>query len=852
MQFTRSAREAVQKVRRTRRRSLVGLMALSALLVLALAPNAFAWHGYLKVKKVVVDSDTARRDGAKFLFKVDRKDTPDSGWAAQVSSFELGNGGSWLSGSWASGGDSASIPWKKFKVTEYGGSYGTSLSDYDTTVVCEKPYKGDNTYENTSYPWNDGWYNWGTWPAPTYGADRSATTELRWGNNYSFITKCTFTNTRKGKIRIQKQWAGAVPQDATAQLKIDGNVVKTATVSDTTSAYQTVAGGSAHTYGENSPGAEYTVSDLGCKDSYGKTVASQGGNVTVPAGADVTCTIKNERKNGKITVKKVTNPESITSGFDLRIDGDVAGTGGNVGNGGTTGAITVPTGLHAVSETATGGGLISGFGSSYECVNEAAQPWVAPNAVQSGTSTTVTVNPGDNWICTFTNTKKGTFKVVKKFTGPSGDDKVNILYGDVKQPVAGTTNLDFGDGDATDVTTVNADTPITFSEQAVPPADLDKYTVDVACVDTAHDDAPVDTTGAYTVTVGPGQDVVCTITNDRKTGTLTVNKVLLPAADSGFDLKIDGAVAGTGGNVGDGGTTGAITVPTGDHTVSEATVGEGDSLSNYVTSLSCANRVPAEQLAPRVAVPVSESGVVTIGPNDDVVCTFTNKKKAKITIKKVTNPVGTGTFSFTGGLGPFDVVAGGDGTSFTVAPDVAYGVTETVPAGYTVEGIVCTDQSPTDGATVTITPNPGDVITCTYTNKADTPVTPPETPGGGVSPVNPDSGSTPTGGTTAKRGSARLKGTVGCATGTFATASVSGSQIRKVTFKINGKTVKTLTKPNNGSRYTLKTRTKRLKVGSYKVTATVQFTTASGTKAKTLRLQFSRCTPRSVRPQFTG
>src|SRR5207247_6005409 len=72
------------------------------------------------------------------------------------------------------------------------------------------------------------------------------------------------------------------------------------------------------------------------------------------------------------------------------------------------------------------------------------------------------------------------------------------------------------------------------------------------------------------VTLAAGDSKICTITNTRH-ATLTVNKVLNPAGDTGkFNLQIDGSTAGTGASVGNGGTTGAIVVTIGAaHTVSE-------------------------------------------------------------------------------------------------------------------------------------------------------------------------------------------------------------------------------------------------------------------------------------------
>jgi hypothetical protein len=72
--------------------------------------------------------------------------------------------------------------------------------------------------------------------------------------------------------------------------------------------------------------------------------------------------------------------------------------------------------------------------------------------------------------------------------------------------------------------------------------------------------------------VGKGEAWTCVITNTRKRGTLTVVKDLRPATDAGrFDLTIDGLVNAIA--VGNAGTTGAVAVPTGTHTVGELAAG---------------------------------------------------------------------------------------------------------------------------------------------------------------------------------------------------------------------------------------------------------------------------------------
>jgi hypothetical protein len=101
-------------------------------------------------------------------------------------------------------------------------------------------------------------------------------------------------------------------------------------------------------------------------------------------------------------------------------------------------------------------------------------------------------------------------------------------------------------------------------------------------------------------------------------------------------------------------------------------------------------------------------------------------------------------------------------------------------------------------------------------------------------------------------GNARLSGPSGCPTTSAVAASVSGRRIVKVTFYVDGKKVKTLTKANKNGRWVLPMNVKRFAFGTHRVRVTVQFAKSSQTKARTLRLSFSRCHPAVVKPQFTG
>ena len=101
-------------------------------------------------------------------------------------------------------------------------------------------------------------------------------------------------------------------------------------------------------------------------------------------------------------------------------------------------------------------------------------------------------------------------------------------------------------------------------------------------------------------------------------------------------------------------------------------------------------------------------------------------------------------------------------------------------------------------------------------------------------------------------GSAKLTGPKGCPDTNAVAATVTGKRIVKVTFYVDNKKVKVLTKPNKKGGWSLSVNMRKIAYGSHRVEAKVEFAKSSGTKAKTLRLSFSRCGANSVKPQFTG
>ena len=158
-------------------------------------------------------------------------------------------------------------------------------------------------------------------------------------------------------------------------------------------------------------------------------------------------------------------------------------------------------------------------------------------------------------------------------------------------------------------------------------------------------------------------------------------------------------------------------------------------------------------------------------------------------------------------------------------------------------------------------------VTCTFTNTYHAPPAPETPPGSGTSPSGPTTGTTPaTPGTsstppgpvtpsgTPKAGTARAVGATGCVIGPSAIVDVRGRGIVRVTFKLNGKTVRTLTNDNVAGMYRLRVPASSLPMGTSRVTADVRFRRASGVAPKRLAFTLNRCPTRRVArtPSFTG
>src|SRR6185295_7706256 len=292
--------------------------------------------------------------------------------------------------------------------------------------------------------------------------------------------------------------------------------------------------------------SDYTTTST-CTSSLGDP-ADDPSAIHLDAGETVTCTFTNTKKP-KLTVTKILVPSNDTGLFNLQIDGVTQAA--NVGDGGTTGAQFVSIGSHTVGETA---GTATSL-SDYTTV-------IGGDCAANGS---VTLAAGDNKTCTITNTRKPKLTVTKILIPSNDSGLFNLQIDGVTQAA------NVGDGGTTGAQFVTIGSH-TVGETAGTGTSLTDYTTVIGG----------DCAANGSVTLAAGDNKTCTITNTRKPK-LTVTKILIPSNDSGlFNLQIDGSTAGTGANVGNNGTTGAVTSTIGSHTVGE-TQGTSTLLTDYTT-----------------------------------------------------------------------------------------------------------------------------------------------------------------------------------------------------------------------------------------------------------------------------
>ena len=221
-------------------------------------------------------------------------------------------------------------------------------------------------------------------------------------------------------------------------------------------------------------------------------------------------------------------------------------------------------------------------------------------------------------------------------------------------------------------------------------------------------------------TVNDGDTIVCTFTNEKK-ATIIIQKVTQPAGGTGFDFEDDIEVPNAF-VLADGETKTFSGLVSGTYTVTEA-----DPTPDFdLTAITCDDGASA---SPSTGDVGQRKATINLDPGETVTCTFTNTERGTIIIEKATVPAGATGFEFTDDVEPpnsFILDDGGMKTFSNVVPGT-YTVTEADPMGtpgdYDLTNLVCVEDT-VDNSTedlgsrqATIRLDPGETVTCTFTNR---------------------------------------------------------------------------------------------------------------------------------------
>ena len=408
-----------------------------------------------------------------------------------------------------------------------------------------------------------------------------------------------------------------------------------------------------------------------------------GGTITLASGVAATCTITNNDIPARLTiVKSITNDNGGTvidpDAFLLTVDGASVSSGVAIN-------VQANTPL-AINETA-----LAGY--AFESMSGAGCPTVLGG--------TITLAPSTSATCTIVNNDiPGSLTVEKIITSDDGGtatlDDFDISVNGVEIAWTNPTSLT---GGSEEVSTAAG----TYSLTETVVTDYTNGTF--SCTGAADTDV-----SDGNITVAAGETVVCSVTNDDigQNGTIIIEKQTLPdGSPQSFDFTGDITASLT-----DGVSSTPLDVPSGTYTVTE------NAIANWsLTSIACDDTDSTGDINTATAT-------FNVAVGETITCVFTNTQSASLTLNKiVNNTVGGGTAiasdwtleaNTSGGAAE---LSGATGVSSSALIAGDYVLTETAgPVGYRLDSLVC-DVGFLDSGTSTLTLAPGDVSSCTFTNR---------------------------------------------------------------------------------------------------------------------------------------
>ncbi|QIM17543.1 DUF11 domain-containing protein [Leucobacter coleopterorum] len=523
-----------------------------------------------------------------------------------------------------------------------------------------------------------------------------------------FKVRCTAVN-RTASLNLVKQ---VVNDDGGSRVPADWSLTATPTGTFPVGLVaQTVAGnvdgetisvrpGTTYNLSESSL-AGYSLSSLKCDVGPDGTFVDAT-SVSVPALGDVTCIFVNDDQKATLSLVKVVDngtsgATTSPSAWTLTAEGPDTVTG--AGNSPEVTSQQVTSGVYDLSEA---GGPAGYTASDWSCTG-----------AETSDESSVTLTPGENATCTITNTAvRPVITLEKEVLNTHGGKRTD---GEFSLSATGGSTVG-GFSGTPEVTAV----PVPIGTYDLSEINIDPlgYSLeDLVCENRGVDTGT--TVADPTVTLGLGDNVVCTFTNEDLPATITLIKDVEANSTGSTKVPADWTLTATPSNItGQDPVTGNGTGVTADGGVQSASIFAGD----YTLSESGPSGFDAGDWVCDGGV--VDDGVVTVPNGGNVICTITNTAVSpKLTlIKNVDNGDTDGDavprdWTLTA-QGPTPISGKRTDPSITGANVQvgAYDLSEAGTAtGYTAGSWTC-DGGQLTGSTVTLAE--GDDVTCQITNTA--------------------------------------------------------------------------------------------------------------------------------------
>ena len=466
-------------------------------------------------------------------------------------------------------------------------------------------------------------------PANAYttidGTTRTVTVSLEIANPAAV---CTFTNTKGVPLTIQKTWTNALVGDAATVSTTGGtsnaslpSVAETANETDAADPVQ-VASGDVITIAE--------AFDVGDSTNYTSSLACTGnanalvGNVLTVSDTDtaITCTYTNSRNAVSLALAKTWQNATVGDSVNVSATGgtnnpSLSSTADTASETDTGSPATVYAGDEVTITELFTNGLPGNYDSSLACTGNA-NPLVGNVLTVGGADTSIT--------CTETNARAPVSLTLRK-------EWTDAIIGDaVSVSTTGASNQATVDSTADTANEIDTGTPVdVFAGEAITIGEIfgtgspTNYNTTLAC--TGNQTPTVGNT--LTVTAGDEQ-IVCTLTNARRSASLTLRKTWANA-NVGDAVTVsttgganDASVDSTADTANETDTGSPVTVFVGE----QLTIGEvftTGSQANYSSELACTGNGTA-----------LDGNVLTVNAADTaIVCTQTNTRaSAGLTLRK--------------------------------------------------------------------------------------------------------------------------------------------------------------------------------------------------------------------------